>query len=51
LINGAGFEKKLEVEAINLLEPEIKLYLETENGIKLLEVEYMFPTEARCPCS
>jgi len=28
---------------INLLEPEILLYLETEDGMKLLGVEYMFP--------
>lgn len=29
--------------AINLLEPEILLYLETNGGMKLLGVEYMFP--------
>lgn len=29
--------------AINLLEPEILLYLETNDGMKLLGVEYMFP--------
>jgi len=29
--------------AINLLEPETLLYLETEEGMKLLGVEYMFP--------
>jgi hypothetical protein len=29
--------------AINLLEPEILLYLETEDGMKLLGGEYMFP--------
>jgi len=28
--------------AINLLEPEILLYIETEDGMKLLGVEYMF---------
>ena len=32
--------------AINLLEPEILLYLETEDGMKLLGVEYMFPIGA-----
>jgi hypothetical protein len=29
--------------AINLLEPEILLYLETNDGMKLLGIEYMFP--------
>jgi hypothetical protein len=29
--------------AINLLEPEILLYLETDGGMKLIGVEYMFP--------
>jgi hypothetical protein len=28
--------------AVNILEPEILLYVETENGMKLLGVEYMF---------
>jgi hypothetical protein len=28
--------------AVNILEPEILLYIETENGMKLLGVEYMF---------
>jgi hypothetical protein len=32
--------------AINLLEPEILLYLETNGGMKLLGVEYMFPIGA-----
>ena len=29
--------------AINLLEPEILLYVETEDGMKLIGVEYMYP--------
>jgi hypothetical protein len=29
--------------AINMLEPEILLYAETEDGMKLVGVEYMFP--------